>query len=396
VRWARRLAQAAWGLVLPLLLLGAVGLGMFSAYEGWVLLHPPAATVVGDPGTAASLDYRCLPVTPPVVCSGEMLFTARGHVPLAGWIVPSYNSTYPGLSAQWSTDTVILVQDHGQSRTDGALPIWAVTRLLVLSGYNVVLFDTRGTGQSGGAGIGFGTIEAEDVLAVVDYLPQLIAPQGHVAVWGLGTGADAAILAAARSPRIGAVIADSPYASPEAYLRRAVPRWTGLPALPFAYTVPWAMQRESGVRWAAYDPLRAVAKLGGPAPRPLLLVGVDRDPLVPWSDVERLARAAGDARAYPLEVFGAGHLEALVRSRPAPGAGQLGLNEYLCDVLNTLAAMQTGDIAARPNRSLTGPCGGVRAGTVAEAGLPPALAGGNSVGPGPREGQGRGAAGTGA
>jgi len=126
---------------------------------------------------------------------------------------------------------------------------------------------------------------------------------------------------------VDAVIADSPYDRLGAYLRRAVPVWTGLPAFPFAWTVPWVMARETGVAYGRFSPLADAAALGS---RPLLLVVGTADPLTPPSGVRALLAAAHDVNAQILSVPGAGHL----------GAFAAAPNRYLAAVMQTLAEMR--------------------------------------------------------
>ncbi len=345
----RRILGGVWFLW-PLVAACVVVVLAASAYKGWQLTHPPRRYGEGTPASRASLDYRCLPLPPgpPTVCSPDvMLETPDHHVRLAAWIVPSYANIYPSTSGNWSQDTVVLVPDHGQSRTSGTFPVWPVTLALHDAGFNVVLFDPRGTGQSAGAAIGFGTVEVNDILTVVQYLQSLGPPQGHVALWGLGTGADAAILAAARTRAVSAVIADSPYVSVQAFLRRAIPGWTGWPAFPFAETILWSMQRETGIAYGQYNPLRAVAALGGPHPRPLLLVAGAADRLTPPADVERLFSASHDSLALgPVIVAGAGHLQAFTQSPPSSTDPEY--TQYMCSVLITLREMSAPPGATGP------------------------------------------------
>ena len=346
-----------------LLVAAALAVGLVSADRGWLLTHPPVQPVQGDPANQAALEYRCLPVPMPEFCTAQPLFTPGQHIPIFAWILPAVPETpqgYPGSSGNWSDSTVVLVSDHGQSRTPSNFPVWTVSQLLVQAGYNVVLFDTRGTGQSGGSGIAFGTLEVRDLLTVVDYFHDLGGPpQGYIAVWGLGTGADTAILAAAQDPNIAAVIADSPYLTPGEYLRRAIPGWTGLPAFPFARTILWTMQWETGVGYGAYNPLAAAARLGGRDARPLLVVAGEADRLTPPADAQRLFQAAGP-RAFEYPVPGAGHLQAYAKS--APDAAVSSLTTYDCLVLNTLKAMQAGTGNASPGGPF-GPCGGYQVST---------------------------------
>jgi pimeloyl-ACP methyl ester carboxylesterase len=357
-----------------------LAVGLVSADEGWALTHPPVQPVAGDPGTQAELYYRCLPyVVQPELCGPKPLFTPRRHLPISAWIMPSIptQQAYPEGSGTWSAETVVLVPDHGQSRTPAGIPVWHIASLLVSNGYYVVMYDPRATGNSGGAGIGFGTLEVSDLLTVVDYLQALGGPpQGHIAVWGFGTGADTAILAAARDANIQAVIADSPYATPEEYLRREIPGWTHLPAFPFTEGILWAMQTETGVRYGAYDPVAAAAALGGRNPRPLLVVYGQDDSVTPPADARRIYAAAG-SRAFPYAVPGAGHLQAYLLS---PGDADVPsetvdgntyvLTQYDCLVLNTLQAMHNGQGNASPTGP-AGPCGAASPGAPSGGGTTP-------------------------
>ncbi len=327
----------------------AVLLAVFtlSAYWGWRLAHPPRLPVRSNPGTAAQLIWRCLPMVgdlPP--CTPGRLALQPDAIPLSGWILPvpppgqprpgtgpgnpsRQEPIWPGTSpGQWSRRTVVLVSGRGQNRLQQGVPVYTIAARLTGLGYNVVLFDTRGTGRSGGAAIGFGATEWHDVNAVVGYLRTLGPPGGTVAVWGFGTGADAALVAAATDPHIAAVIADSPYASLPAYLRRNVPVWTGLPAFPFGWTVPWVMARETGVHYGAMRPLRAAATLGARA-LPLLLVGGGADRVTPASGVRRLYAAAADKNGQTLVVPEAGHLQAFAKEP----------SRYMRRVLAVLAEM---------------------------------------------------------
>jgi len=332
VRWGagrvgRGGAWAAWA-VLGTVGSAVLGVLLVSAWWGWRLAHPPRRMPHGNPATDARLIWRCLPdvVALPPCPTGDRSLRV-GDVPLSGWIlpvpaagiragspgappVPQEATAWPGTSpSQWSDRTVVFVSDAGQDRLQAGFPVFRVAQRLMDAGYNVVLFDPQGTGRSGGDEVGFGALEAADVEAVVRYLRTLGPPGGQVALWGFGAGADAALAAAAEDRRIGAVVADSPYARLGGYLARNVPRWTGLPRVPFGFTIPWVMGAETGVRWGAFRPLAFAAALGARG-CPLLLVVGGGDQVTPPAGVRALYAAAEDRNAALLVVPGAGHLGA--------------------------------------------------------------------------------------
>ena len=130
---------------------------------------------------------------------------ARGTVPLAAW----------SLHVTHGDPAVVLVHGFKTSRAE-MLP-WA--RFLHDGGFNVLLFDTRGCGRSGGATVGLGATEPRDISLAVE-AAQAEFGTTRIAVLGVSLGAGAAILAAADDPRIAAVVADSAWTSQDFTLSR--------------------------------------------------------------------------------------------------------------------------------------------------------------------------------
>lgn len=143
----------------------------------------PAPTEVGN-RTPAYLD---LPFT-------EAAFTTADGVPLSGWYIPSTNGA-----------AVAVLHGSGSTRS-GVLDQAAV---LAGHGYGVLLYDDRGHGRSGGAGMDFGWWGDRDVAAAVSYLESRpdVEP-GRIGVLGLSMGGEQAINAAATDSRIRAVVAE--------------------------------------------------------------------------------------------------------------------------------------------------------------------------------------------
>lgn len=81
-------------------------------------------------------------------------------------------------------------------------------------GFTVLAFDFRGQGGSGGDGIGLGILEKRDVLGAVDFLAAGQTGDGlprKLGVYGVGTGAHAAVLAAADRPEVRVMVLDGLY-----------------------------------------------------------------------------------------------------------------------------------------------------------------------------------------
>jgi fermentation-respiration switch protein FrsA (DUF1100 family) len=77
-------------------------------------------------------------------------------------------------------------------------------------GYNILLFDFQSYGKSEGPLSTLGLVESEDILAAISYVhtvPDTV--DSKVGVLGLSMGATAAMLAAAKTKQISAVVAES-------------------------------------------------------------------------------------------------------------------------------------------------------------------------------------------
>ncbi len=318
--------------VLSLFCLSLIACVLASAFVAWRLLHPVRLPVHGNPAADADLIYRPLPARGYLIDPSLQPLTTSDHVALQGWFIPaplSQNQPWPTTTPSlWSEKTVIIATNHGQNRLEPGFPTYAVAATLVSDGYNVILFDFRGTGESGGADITFGVLEVRDLVALVHYARSLGPPGGQIAIWGFGTGGAAAIGAAAESPHVDAVIADSSYATLDGYLSREIPRWTRLPGLLMPFTL-WSMEQEAGVSFGSFNPVQAITALGGPSPRPLLLVTGADDTVTPPEDAQRLYAAAADPRSFLLTVPNAGHLQAYGKDPSG----------YLSHVLQILQAM---------------------------------------------------------
>jgi fermentation-respiration switch protein FrsA (DUF1100 family) len=212
---------------------------------GYVFLFPTSIAItqthkyreaIGDPPSAA---YR--PVT----------FAASDGLELSGWYRPSRNRA-----------AVVIVHGGGGDRT-GAI---AHARLLARHGYGVLLYDSRGRGESDGSPISFGWGWQKDVAGALRFLrAQEDVDPTRIAGLGLSTGADVLIEVAAEDKSLRAVVADGATNESFADYRNL----SGLdPAAPFFWTMYTATRVLSGE--APGRPLKElVAEV---SPTPLLLV----------------------------------------------------------------------------------------------------------------------------
>lgn len=140
-----------------------------------------------DPQKLMDLTYR------------HVCFNAEDGAKLDGWFIPSTT----GMS-----DCSVIIAP-GRSPTKNLFLPYA--KILSSNGYNVLLFDQRGNGDSSGHKYSFGTREANDVLAAVDYLETKCAESSrYIFGYGFNEGAPAVIAAAAAADeRFTGIVIDS-------------------------------------------------------------------------------------------------------------------------------------------------------------------------------------------
>jgi pimeloyl-ACP methyl ester carboxylesterase len=218
--------------------------------------------------------------------------SARDHIPLRGWFIPA-----PG------TRTVILLHGRDFSReANGGLEKAAA---LAHHGYNVLMFDFRGHGTSGGDRYSLGLWETRDVDGALAYLRRRSITE--TGIYGVSMGAATAIIAAAAHPEIKAVVAESAYAELSLLINDAFAARSGLPVF-FNLGVRLAARLLYGMDFAQARPAVALRGMGD---RPILLIHSTTDEFVPVRHAIRLQQAgAGNPNLDVWIVPQAGHCEA--------------------------------------------------------------------------------------
>lgn len=213
-------------------------------------------------------------------------------VRLAGWLIPARGRA-----------RAVVIGCHGIGSDRTSLIPFA--RTMSRRGYDVLLFDFRARGRSGGSRCTIGYRETDDVLAAVAWAGAHPPTRGlPIALYGQSMGAASAILAAARSPQVRAVVAESPFSR----LDRAVALWFRRLAGPLgpAIAAPsvWWGEKLLGCRLRDVSPEDAMRRLSD---CPVLLIQDAEDRQSPASETDRLLRASG-GRASRWTAPGADHL----------------------------------------------------------------------------------------
>lgn len=208
----------------------------------------------------------------------DITFAAADGVMLRGTYLP----------VDGSRAAVILVHGFKNTRAD----MVGYAAFLLAAGYAVLLYDSRGCGESGGT-FGVGATEDRDIRGAVSALRDRGA--SRIAVLGVSLGAGDALLAAARDTRIDAIVADSSWADESVQLDRMSHIALGplnVPLLPYE---PALVDTIAGGRLEDARPRDEIARI---APRPVLLIhsADDANATTPLAGAELLLQSAGDPK----------------------------------------------------------------------------------------------------
>jgi fermentation-respiration switch protein FrsA (DUF1100 family) len=207
-------------------------------------------------------------------------FTTSDNIKIKGWFIPCAGST----------KTIFLMHGWGQNRGD----IFKYTYILRDWGFNLVYFDFRAMGESGGSGSSIGYLETKDIEAAVKYIKAARpAACESIGLYGVSMGAAAAVYYAAKNKNIKCLVCEASYFS----YNRVVARWAWInkrmPYFPVIPLVLFFIRRRLGFDPEQYSPAYNVGALAG---RPLFIIHGRSDNLVPAVNATKLFKAAGEPK----------------------------------------------------------------------------------------------------
>lgn len=182
---------------------------------------------------------------------------------------------------------------------------WRWARRLQRFGHDVLLFDLRAHGQSGGKATSLGTWEKLDTQVLIEQLIDRGIVMDKVIAMGYSTGAAVVIQAAADNDRIEAVVALTPFSGMAPAVASFHKRFGSPMNEPTVLEGFARAARELGFEMDAQATVNAMARLTQPV---LLIVG-ESDRHLPLAEHGRvLADAAKPGVCRLIEVPGATHL----------------------------------------------------------------------------------------
>ena len=181
---------------------------------------------------------------------------------------------------------IVVVHGSGDNRAHPPERMLGIAKDLVSYGYNVLMFDMRGHGESEGKHISAGYYERNDVLGAIDYIKQS-GTESKIGVLGFSMGAATSLMAAAESEEIDAVVADCAYADIVSIIESEFSKRSNLPKF-FIPIILFVTRNIYDVDFTAIIPEEAVREISVP----IFIIHGEQDDMVPVQHAYRLEEAS--------------------------------------------------------------------------------------------------------
>lgn len=242
-------------------------------------------------------EYTFSPFETQVQGYEDVTLCTEDRVRLAGWWLPRPESK----------QVVVGLAGHRGSKPE----LLGIGSGLWRAGNNVLLFDWRSRGQSDVAQHSLAYYELRDAEAAVRYALSRV-PDARLGVIGYSMGAAVAVLLAARTPEVSAVVADSPFTGIAEVVAYAVDR-VRMPGRLVVSLADLLTGWRFGYHFEAVRPIDAVAAI---SPRPLFLIHGGDDTVIPVSHARLMFEAAREPKELWI-VDGVAHCGGYFADRPA-------------------------------------------------------------------------------
>ena len=227
----------------------------------------------------------------------EVSFSSRvDELTLYGWYLP----------AEDGDEVIIMVHGAEQHRADPGAEMLDIACGLVGHGYNVLMFDLRGHGESDGDRMSAGYYETRDLGGAVDYVVGLGFED--IGVLGFSMGAVTALMTAAECDDIDVIVSDSAYADLTEMIEPQFAQRTSFPAF-FLRPLLFMVKMMYGIDFTAIKPIEVVAEI---APRPILFIQGELDDTVPPEHASNLLAASNNPLNELWLLPDVGHVEAYI------------------------------------------------------------------------------------
>lgn len=225
----------------------------------------------------------------------DLVLVSADGLKLAGYYFP----------APQATNKTVLIA-HGYSGRAAQMSVFGEYFSRTL-GYNVLLPDARGHGNSEGNYIGFGWPERKDWQQWIQLVLERHGPESRIVLFGISMGGATVMMTSGEElpPQVLAVVEDCGYTSAWDQLGYQLERLYGLPREPILADTSAYTKKRAGYSFQEASALEQVRK----SRLPMLFIHGEADTFVPYPMVQELYTACpGPKELYV--VPGAGHGQA--------------------------------------------------------------------------------------
>lgn len=260
---------------------------------------------LGDTPVSVGLNYE------------DVSFKSRGdNVLLKGWYIPGDNNA-----------AIIIVHGGFQNRIDDNVDTLGLSRDLAEQGFNLLLFDLRGRGESEGRGQALSNID-KDIGGAIDYLKNIGYATNNIAIMGYCSGAAAAVIFAGQED-VGALVLVGSFAEvSDMVVRMATTR--GIPGI-FAEMFFPGLKFTTRLMYGyeVVNPIDVVSDVSCP----IFFVHEEYDEFIPIEDMRLLFATSNNPVNELWEIKNIEHSQAY-RSSPVEFINKV--TEYLNGTINNI------------------------------------------------------------
>lgn len=157
-------------------------------------------------------------------------------------------------------------------------------------GYNVLMPDARGHGESEGDYIGFGWHERKDYVQWINYIVEKKGMDAEILLHGVSMGGATVLMTSGEKlpEQVKAIVEDCGYTSAEDVLKYQLKRMYHLPGFPIVNSTSMLTKLKAGYTFSEASALEQVKK----AKVPIMFIHGEKDTFVPFEMVYELYEAA--------------------------------------------------------------------------------------------------------
>ncbi len=178
-------------------------------------------------------------------------------------------------------------------------------------GYNVIMPDLRGCGESEGNAIGMGWIDRFDIINWIDYIIQKDS-EAQIALYGVSMGGATVMMTTGEKlpKNVKCAIEDCGYSSVNEEFSTQLKKLFGLPEFPVITSASFISSIRAGYNFTEASSVEQVKK----SETPTLFIHGDQDDFVPFEMLDTIYSQANCPK-QKLVVEGAGHVESSSKAK---------------------------------------------------------------------------------